>query len=76
MHRVIQHDTIASGILNNDYTGGTSQYAVWKDDLCNTPALLELLSKRLASDYVNLNAKMRKAVSPKDLDAWLRTAWC
>ena len=71
MHRVIQHDGLAAGLLNRDYTGGTGQYVVWKSELCNTDSLLELISNRLMNDYVTLNAKQRKPVSHKDLDTWM-----
>ena len=71
MHRVIQHDALAAGILNSDYTGGTAQFATWKDELCNNDALLTTISKRLDSDYESLNPKMRKPVALRDLETWI-----
>ena len=71
MHRVIQHDALAAGILNSDYTGGTAQFATWKDELCNNDALLTTISKRLDSDYKSLNPKMRKPVALRDLETWI-----
>lgn len=70
MHKVIQHDALAAGILNYDYTGGVGQYMTWKDDLGNNKELLETISQRLKSDYEALNPKMRKAFALKDLDTW------
>ena len=72
MHRVIQHDALAAGILNFNYTGGTAQYATWKDELSNTDELLKLISERMESDYESINPKMRKPIALRDLDTWMK----
>ena len=72
MHRVIQHDALAAGILNFNYTGGTAQYDTWKDELSNTDELLKLISERMESDYESINPKMRKPIALRDLDTWMK----
>ena len=68
MHRVIQHDALAAGMLNSSYTGGTAQHATWKDELSNNDELLTRISKRMESDYESLNPKMRKPIALRDLE--------
>lgn len=70
MQKVIQHDALAGGVLNTDYTGGTGQFITWKDELSNNEELLTLISERLVVDYESLNKKMRKPTGLRDLEAW------
>lgn len=74
MQKVVQHDGLAAGILTYNYTGGTGQYAVWKDLLLNSEAVLQIVARRLVSDYENMSPKMRKALKEKDLEARLDLA--
>lgn len=74
MQKVVQHDGLAAGILTYNYTGGTGQYAVWKDVLLNSEAVLQIVARRLVSDYENMSPKMRKALKEKDLEARLDLA--
>eukprot|EP00435_Cladocopium_sp_Y103_P074327 s863_g48.t1 len=68
MHRVIQHDALAAGILNSDYTGGTAQFATWKDELCNSDSLLTVISKRLSQKLAALKFEEAQINIEKDIE--------
>ena len=70
MGKFINHDAIASGVLNRDFNSATSTQAAWQGELLNSPQVLDLLLDRMGKDWSSLHVKMRKPYTAKDLDAW------
>lgn len=71
MGRYLLHDPIAIGIFNRNHNTGTGAFCAWPSELENTPEILRLLCKRMASDFEGAHQKMRKPYTTKDLDIWI-----
>ena len=68
MQKVILHEGLAAGVLNEGFAGGSG--TTWKDELCNDHVLLKEIMERLEHDYENTLPKMRRPYSQKDLEVW------
>lgn len=70
MHRFLTHDAIKEGVFNRDFCSAHGAFSAWPDDLTNTDGTLSLLLKRLESDWLALNPKLRKPYAARDVDTW------
>lgn len=68
MSRFLNHDGLAHGIFNRDYSGATGSFTSWDRALVNSPALLQLLVNRMNQDWTSMNPKMRKPWGLSTLD--------
>lgn len=70
--KFVLHDGIAAGVFNAAYSGATGTLGAWDRCLLN-PELLDLLLKRMESDYNAVSLKSRRPFGMKELDAHLKT---
>ena len=71
MRKYIQHDAVAAGLFNRDFSSAHGAFAAWTSELENSSELLALLLERMLSDFERTHAKMRKPWTLKDLEARL-----
>lgn len=65
--KFINHDGIAEGVLNINYSTASGFLLPWKSHLTNTAVLLDLVLVRLERDWTETPAKSRKPWGLKDL---------
>ena len=70
MGKFLSHEAIAGGAFNEDFNSSGSLRQAWANHLGNTLPIVTLVIQRLSSDYANLNPKMRKAYTAKDIVPW------
>ena len=68
--RFILHDGIAAGIFNVDYSGVAGSLGAWEKHLGNTQETIDLMLRRMRSDFESLAPKMRKPWSQQQLDSF------
>ena len=68
--RFILHDGIAAGIFNVDYRGVAGSLGAWEKHLWNTQETIDLMLRRMRSDFESLAPKMRKPWSQQQLDSF------
>ena len=68
MTRFITHDAIGGGIFNSDGMFASGTMTGWEDLLTNSSEILQLVLRRMDSDYSALHSRMRKPWTFKDLD--------
>ena len=73
VNRYLQHDAVAMGIFNRDYSSAHGAFAAWTTELENSTPLLSLMLERMLSDFERTHAKMRKAYGIKELETGLHS---
>lgn len=68
MQKYLTHEPLARGYFNIEYNGKGPSTENWERELMNKPELLDLLCKRMESDYNGLHAQMRKAYNSNQIE--------
>ena len=68
--RFVLHEGIAAGSLNSDFNSATPQMQPWQSYLGNTAEVLDLLLKRMKSDWEGLASKARKPWNQAQIEPW------
>lgn len=68
MPKFLNHDGIAAGIFNRDFSSASGIHVAWDRDLLNSPQILAIMMQRMNRDFENLAVKMRKPWSQSTLE--------
>lgn len=61
MQKYLLHEAISEGCFNRNYCSASGSLAPWASELTNSPEVLDLLCRRMQSDYESTTPKMRRA---------------
>lgn len=70
MSKFLTHEAIASKIFSREYTSGYGSAVAWEKQLTNTTPGLKLMCERMARDFDQTNAKLRKPYNSQSCDLW------
>ena len=70
MPKFVTHEAIASDLLNLNHCSASGVTLPWQHHLTNTEKVLDLMVRRMETDWTSLKPQMRKAWNPTTLEPY------
>ena len=70
MPKFVTHEAIASDLLNLNHCSASGVTLPWQHHLTNTEKVLDLMVRRMETDWTSLKPQMRKAWDPTTLEPY------